>query len=130
VLLLPLFFAYTGLRTQIDLFYGTHLWLMFAVILVTAIAGKFGGAMLAARAGGTTWREAGALGVLVNTRGLVELVFLNIGLDEGLISPALFAMMVVMAITTTVMTTPILDVLYPARTRHRQRSELAARAAV
>lgn len=117
VLLLPLFFAFSGLRTRIGLLNGTDLWLYFGAILVTAISGKLGGAAVAARSMGVPWREATSLGVLVNTRGLVELVVLNIGLDAGIISPALFAIMVLMAITTTFMTTPLLDWIYPARMR-------------
>jgi Kef-type K+ transport system membrane component KefB len=117
VLLLPLFFAYSGLRTRIGLLNGADLWLYFGAILVTAILGKLGGASLAARSMGVPWREAASLGVLVNTRGLVELVVLNIGLDAGIISPALFAIMVLMAIVTTLMTTPVLDWIYPPRLR-------------
>jgi Kef-type K+ transport system membrane component KefB len=117
VLLLPLFFAFSGLRTRVGLLGGPDVWLYFLAILAVAIAGKLGGSMLAARATGLPWREAASLGVLVNTRGLVELVVLNIGLDAGIISPALFAIMVLMAITTTLMTTPILDWVYPARFR-------------
>jgi Kef-type K+ transport system membrane component KefB len=116
VLLLPLFFAFSGLRTHIGLIDGV-MWLYFAVIMVAAIAGKLGGAAMAARATGLPWREATALGVLVNTRGLIELVVLNIGLDVGIISPALFAILVLMAIVTTFMTTPLLDRIYPAHLR-------------
>jgi len=114
VLLLPLFFAFTGLRTRVGLVTGGELWLYFALILAVAIAGKLGGSAIAARATGMAWRESGALGVLMNTRGLMELVILNVGLDIGVISPTLFAMLVLMALTTTVMTTPILAWLYPA----------------
>lgn len=109
VLLLPLFFAFTGLRTRIGLVRGGEMWLYCALICAVAILGKFGGATLAAGASGTPWREAAALGVLLNTRGLIELVVLNIGLDIGVISPALFAMLVLMALLTTFMTTPLLD---------------------
>jgi Kef-type K+ transport system membrane component KefB len=107
-LLLPLFFAFTGLRTQLG-WIGGHgeEWLALALVLSVAVIGKFGGCAIAARASGLSWRESGALGALMNTRGLMELVILNIGLDIGVISPALFAMMVVMAITTTLMTTPL-----------------------
>lgn len=108
--LLPLFFAFTGLRTQLGLVAGdaTHL-LMMGAILVVAVAGKFGGTAIAARAMGMSWRSGAVLGALMNTRGLMELVILNIGLDIGVISPALFAMMVFMAITTTLMTTPLVS---------------------
>ena len=109
VLLLPLFFAFTGLRTSVGLVRGGEMWLYCALICAVAILGKFGGATLAARASGTPWREAAAVGVLLNTRGLIELVALNIGLDIGVLSPALFAMLVLMALLTTFMTTPLLD---------------------
>lgn len=112
VLLLPLFFAFTGLRTSVGLVQGGQMWFYCALICAVAILGKFGGATLAAAANGTPWREAAALGVLLNTRGLIELVVLNIGLDIGVISPALFAMLVVMALLTTFMTTPLLDWIY------------------
>jgi Kef-type K+ transport system membrane component KefB len=109
-LLLPLFFAFTGLRTQLG-WIGGHAeeWLALGLVVAVAVVGKFGGCALAARASGLSWRQSGALGALMNTRGLMELVILNIGLDIGVISPALFAMMVVMAITTTLMTTPIVS---------------------
>jgi Kef-type K+ transport system membrane component KefB len=111
-LLLPLFFAFTGLRTNVSLISGAQMWLYCALILVVAIAGKFGSSTLAARCMGMPLREAAALGILMNTRGLMELVILNIGLDAGIISPALFSMMVIMALFTTLMTTPLLDLLY------------------
>lgn len=115
VLLLPLFFAFTGLRTRIGLLDGAEMWGYCALIVLVAVAGKLGGSAAAARATGMRWREAGALGTLMNTRGLMELVILNIGLDIGVISPALFAMMVLMALVTTFMTTPLLEWIYPAR---------------
>ena len=115
VLLLPLFFAFTGLRTRIGLVEGAGMWAFCGLIVLVAVAGKWGGSSLAARATGMRWREAGALGVLMNTRGLMELVILNIGLDIGVISPALFAMMVLMALVTTFMTSPLLEVIYPTR---------------
>lgn len=108
VLLLPAFFAYTGMRTELSLLLGGEQWLACAAIVAVATLGKFGGAALAARWGGMNWRDASAIGVLMNTRGLVELIVLNIGLDLGVISPQLFAMMVVMALVTTLMTTPAL----------------------
>lgn len=119
VLLLPLFFAFTGLRTTIGLVDGWEMWGYCALIVAVAVAGKFGGSTLAARATGLPWREAGALGVLMNTRGLMELVILNVGLDIGVISPALFAMMVLMALATTFMTSPLLAWIYPPRL-HRE----------
>ncbi|HEX8695919.1 MAG TPA: cation:proton antiporter [Longimicrobium sp.] len=115
VLLLPLFFAFTGLRTRVGLLEGMEMWAFCGVIVVVAIAGKWGGSAVAARATGMGWREAGAIGVLMNTRGLMELVILNIGLDIGVISPALFAMLVLMALATTFMTSPLLELVYPAR---------------
>jgi Kef-type K+ transport system membrane component KefB/nucleotide-binding universal stress UspA family protein len=115
VLLLPLFFALTGLRTQIGLVTGSEMWMLGGLVLLVAVVGKFGGSAIAARATGLSWRESGALGVLMNTRGLMELVILSIGLDLGLISPALFALMVLMALITTVMTTPLLELIYPTR---------------
>ncbi len=115
VLLLPLFFAFTGLRTAFGLVQGGEMWGYAALIILVAVAGKWGGSTLAARFTGMNWREAGAVGVLMNTRGLMELVILNIGLDIGVISPALFAMMVLMALVTTFMTSPLLEWIYPAR---------------
>lgn len=115
VLLLPLFFANAGLRTSIGLVSGGEMWGFFGLIMLVAVAGKFGGSTLSARLTGLTWREASALGILMNTRGLMELVILTIGLDLGIISPALFAMMVMMALITTAMTTPLLQWLYPSR---------------
>ena len=111
VLLLPAFFAFTGMRTQIALVSGAAQWLICATIIAVACVGKFGGSALAARLTGLTWRDAASLGVLMNTRGLMELVVLNIGLDLQVISPALFAMMVLMALVTTLATTPALHLL-------------------
>jgi Kef-type K+ transport system membrane component KefB len=115
VLLLPLFFAFTGLRTSIGLLNGAGLWAACAMIIGVAIVGKFGGSTLASRVFGMSWREAGVLGILMNTRGLVELVALNIGLDIGVISPTVFTMMVIMALVTTLVTSPLLQWLYPAQ---------------
>jgi Kef-type K+ transport system membrane component KefB len=112
-LLLPAFFAYTGMRTRIGLVAGLDEWLMCGAIVLTATAGKFGGTLLAARWTGSSWRTAAALGALMNTRGLMELIVLNIGLDLGVITPTLFAMMVLMALATTVATTPALLLLNP-----------------
>ena len=126
VLLLPLFFAFSGLRTSIALVDGPGAWLMTALIIGVAVAGKFGGSMAAARASGMQWREAGAIGALMNTRGLMELVVLNIGLDIGVISPALFTMMVLMALVTTLMARPLLEVIYPTRRFQRESPEGSA----
>jgi Kef-type K+ transport system membrane component KefB len=112
-----LFFAFTGLRTSISLLSSGPLWLYCLIIIVIAVIGKFGGATLSARAFGMSWREAGALGALMNTRGLIELVVLNIGLEIGVLSPTVFTMMVLMALTTTFTTTPLLDRIYPPALR-------------
>ncbi|RKI16939.1 cation/H(+) antiporter [Corallococcus sp. AB030] len=112
VLLLPVFFAFSGLRTQLGLLDTPEAWLTCGVIIVLACLGKFGGSAVAARLTGLRWREAGAIGILMNTRGLMELIVLNLGLDLGVISPTLFTMMVIMALVTTFMTTPFLRLLY------------------
>jgi len=109
VLLLPAFFAVTGLRTQLGLLHGPDVWLAFGLITLAATAGKLGGTFLAARVAGVATRDAVSLGVLMNTRGLMELVVLNIGYDLGIVSGILFAMLVAMAIVTTFATTPILQ---------------------
>lgn len=106
VLLLPLFFAYTGLRTDFRGMAELDALLVLAAILAVAIVGKVGGTALAARSSGQSWSDATLLGVLMNTRGLMELVVLNVGLDLGVLSPSLFAMMVIMALVTTMMTVP------------------------
>lgn len=110
VMLLPAFFVLTGLRTQIALIHGAD-WLTCGAILLVACAGKFGGTAVAGRMSGMSWHDASALGILMNTRGLMELVVLNIGLELGVISPKLFAMLVLMAVVTTFATTPVLDLL-------------------
>jgi Kef-type K+ transport system membrane component KefB len=115
ILLLPAFFAFTGMRTEIGLVSGWQAWLACGVIIVAATAGKFGGTLAAGRATGLSWQMSASLGVLMNTRGLMELIVLNVGLDLGVISPELFAMMVVMAVVTTMATTPILHFLTTAR---------------
>ena len=109
VLLLPLFFVFTGLRTTLTLISGGSMWGICAIVIFVAIAGKLGGSAIAARATGMSWRDALSLGALMNTRGLMELVILNVGLDIGVLSPTLFAMMVLMALVTTAMTNPLLD---------------------
>ncbi|MES2179083.1 MAG: cation:proton antiporter [Gemmatimonadota bacterium] len=108
-LLLPLFFAYTGLRMNIGLLAGAGSWLVCLLVIGTAIAGKFGGSAIAARVTGLSWQQAWMVGALMNTRGLMELVILNVGLDLGVISRTLFTMMVLMALVTTFMTTPLLE---------------------
>jgi Kef-type K+ transport system membrane component KefB len=113
VFLLPIFFAYTGLRTQIGLLDHAALWVYTLLIIFAASIGKFGGSAVAARFCGLSWREASAIGILMNTRGLMELVILNIGRDLGVITDAVFAMMVIMAVVTTALTTPILLLVHP-----------------
>ena len=113
VLFLPAFFAYTGMRTQIGLLDTATDWIACGAIIVVATIGKFGGSAVAARLTGMSRRDSAALGILMNTRGLMELIVLNIGLDLGVISPALFAMLVIMALVTTFATTPMLDAVYP-----------------
>ncbi|MEA5579687.1 cation:proton antiporter [Anabaena sp. UHCC 0451] len=115
IFLLPVFFVYSGLRTQIGLLNRPELWLLCALVLGVAIAGKYFGAYFAARLSGINKREASALGWLMNTRGLTELIVLNIGLELGVISPLLFTMLVVMALVTTFMTSPLLEWTYPKR---------------
>jgi Kef-type K+ transport system membrane component KefB len=111
VLLLPAFFAFTGMRTHIGLVSGLEQWLLCGLIIVVATTGKWGGTLLSARLAGVGWREATALGLLMNTRGLMELIALNIGLDLKVVSPALFTMMVLMALVTTLATAPVLQLL-------------------
>lgn len=113
VVLLPLFFAYSGVRTQIGLLDSWEAWATCGLVIAVATVGKFGGCAAAARMTGLSWRESGALGILMNTRGLMELIVLNIGLDLGVITPTVFAMMVVMALVTTIMTSPVLQWVYP-----------------
>jgi Kef-type K+ transport system membrane component KefB len=109
--LLPLFFAFTGLRTQIGLLNEWQGWMLCAAIIAVAIAGKFGGAALAARFTGLDWYQSISIGALMNTRGLMELIVINIGYDLGILSANVFVMMVLMALTTTIMAGPILSVL-------------------
>jgi Kef-type K+ transport system membrane component KefB len=119
ILLLPAFFAFAGMRTEIGLISSWTGWLTCAAIVLIATAGKLGGTLTAARLVGHDWRTATSRGVLMNTRGLMELIVLNVGLDLGVISPALFTMMVVMAIVTTMATTPLLGILVPEATLRR-----------
>lgn len=107
VLLLPVFFAFTGMRTQIGLVSTGADWLACLGVIAVATAGKFGGTVIAARFAKLGWRESSALGILMNTRGLMELIVLNVGLDMGVLSPRLFTMFVLMAVATTFATTPI-----------------------
>ncbi|MEO8892023.1 MAG: cation:proton antiporter [Coleofasciculaceae cyanobacterium] len=113
--LLPIFFAYSGIRTQIGLLNRPELWLLCAAVVGVAIVGKYAGTYVAARVCGIDNREASALGWLMNTRGLTELIVLNIGLSLVVISPLLFTMLVIMALVTTIMTSPLLEWTYPKR---------------
>ncbi|MFN8422280.1 MAG: cation:proton antiporter [Anaerolineae bacterium] len=107
-LLLPAFFAFTGMRTRIGLVHGAALWWTCAAVIAAATIGKFGGTLAAARLSGLGWRDGAVLGTLMNTRGLMELIVLNVGLELGILSPTLFAIMVLMALATTMMTGPAL----------------------
>jgi Kef-type K+ transport system membrane component KefB len=125
ILLLPLFFALTGMRTRLDLLSGFRIWIWTALIIAAAIAGKMGGAVLASRWTGQPWPEALALGALLNTRGLVELIVLNIAYNAHVFSPTLFTMLVVMALVTTTITSPLLNFIGIANHNDGQR-DLAA----
>lgn len=111
LILVPVFFAFTGLRTQVGLLSSAEDWKWCGLLFSIAVVGKLGGSMLAARISGQSWRDAAGLGALMNTRGLVELIALNVGLDLGVLSPKVFAMLVLMALTTTLMTGPLLSLL-------------------
>jgi Kef-type K+ transport system membrane component KefB len=111
VLLLPLFFVYTGLRTEVGLLNDAYLWKVTAMIILVAVVGKFVGSAIAARFVGQNWKDSLIIGALMNTRGLMELVVLNIGYDLGVLTPEIFAMMVIMALVTTLMTGPALDLI-------------------
>ncbi|MFP3594209.1 cation:proton antiporter [Chryseobacterium sp. SIMBA_038] len=111
VLLLPLFFVFTGLRTQIGLLNDPHLWKIGGFIILTAVTGKFVGSALAAKFLKLSWKDSLTIGALMNTRGLTELIVLNIGYDLGVLGPELFAMLVIMALFTTFMTGPCLDLI-------------------
>jgi Kef-type K+ transport system membrane component KefB len=110
-LLLPFFFVLTGLRTRLDLLSGGTIWLWIFIIVALAVAGKMGGAILAARWTRESWNNAFALGALLNTRGLVELIVLNVAYDAHVFSSTLFSMLIAMALVTTMMTGPLLDLL-------------------
>ena len=113
VLLLPLFFAFTGLRTTLGLVDTPELWAWCGVVCLVATAGKVFGTTIPGWLGGLSWRENAALGALMNTRGLMELIILNIGLDLGVLTPLLFTILVFMAVATTLITTPVVRLLYP-----------------
>jgi Kef-type K+ transport system membrane component KefB len=111
IMFLPAFFAFTGMRTQISLVSTQEEWMLCGVIILVATVGKFGGTLAAAKLTGLNWRDSSALGILMNTRGLVELIVLNLGLDLKVISPQLFTMLVIMALVTTFATAPILELI-------------------
>jgi Kef-type K+ transport system membrane component KefB len=126
ILFLPLFFVSSGLRTQIGLISAPALWLICLLVLAIACVGKLVGSTLSVRWMGESWREAISLGVLMNTRGLVELIVLNIGLDLGVLSPSLFAMLVIMALVTTMMASPLLSWLgYRGQSHPHAQSDLS-----
>jgi Kef-type K+ transport system membrane component KefB len=110
--MLPLFFVYSGLNTKIGLVAGGRMWLVTVLVLAAAVAGKGLACYLAARFHGESHREAVAVGTLMNARGLMELIILNIGLEANIIRPGLFAVMVLMAIVKTLMATPIFEAIY------------------
>ncbi len=114
-LLLPLFFTYSGLNTKIGLLNSTYLWGLCVLVFVAAVAGKFGACWLAARGAGLPNREALGIGTLMNARGLMELIIINIGLQRGIISDALFAILVIMAVVTTLMASPLFEMLVGSR---------------
>ena len=114
VFFLPIFFTYTGLRTDIGTMGGGLLWIMCGLVLLAAFVGKFGGCFLAARLHGLPWREASVVGVLMNTRALMELIVINIGFELGIIPKSIFFMLVLMAVVTTYITTPALRRLVPS----------------
>jgi len=111
VLLLPLFFVFTGLRTEIGLLNDVYLWKVTGLIILVAITGKFIGSAMAAKFVRQSWKDSLTIGALMNTRGLMELVVLNIGYDLGILTPKVFAMMVIMALVTTFMTGPALNLI-------------------
>jgi Kef-type K+ transport system membrane component KefB len=119
--LLPLFFAFSGLRTQIGLINGWTGWLMCAGVILIAVVGKLFGSALAARLTGMSWNNSLAVGILMNTRGLVELIVLNVGYDLGILTPAAYSIMVLMALATTFMTGPLLSLLETSKERGVER---------
>lgn len=110
--LVPCFFVYSGLNTQLGLLQGRQAWVAAGIIISAAVLGKGVGCLLAARAAGETWRNSAAIGTLMNARGLMELIIANIGLQLGIISPTLFAILALMAIATTVMTSPLFALIF------------------
>jgi len=117
VLLLPMFFTYSGLNTRMDMVNSPALLLIAAGVLVASIAAKFGACYVAARVMGEDNRTALGIGALMNSRGLMELIIINIGLQKGVIGPTLFSMLVLMAIVTTMMASPLFEVVYGRKAR-------------
>ncbi|WP_237040325.1 cation:proton antiporter [Phocaeicola faecalis] len=124
VFFLPLFFAFTGLRTQIGLINTPELWGVCLLLVTVAVVGKFGGCAVASRLVGESWKDSFTIGTLMNTRGLMELVALNIGYELGVLPPSIFVILVIMALVTTFMTTPLLNFVEWSFTVHRQKSAL------
>lgn len=122
VFFLPLFFAFTGLRTQIGLINSLELWGVCALMVTVAIAGKLGGCAVASRLVGESWKDSLTIGTLMNTRGLMELVALNIGYEMGVLPPSIFVILVIMALITTFMTTPLLHWVEHIFTRREQKA--------
>lgn len=121
VFFLPLFFAFTGLRTQIGLINSPELWGVCALLVTVAIAGKLGGCAIASRLVGESWKDSLTIGTLMNTRGLMELVALNIGYEMGILPPSIFVILVIMALITTFMTTPLLHLVEHYFSRREQK---------
>ncbi|MDP3705150.1 MAG: cation:proton antiporter [Legionellaceae bacterium] len=114
--LLPLFFVYSGLNTEIQLINNSELWSILGLIIVAAIVGKLVACSVSAKVSGESWRDALTIGALMNSRGLMELIVLNIGLEYHIITPVMFSILTIMAIVTTLMTTPLLNLIYAKRT--------------
>jgi Kef-type K+ transport system membrane component KefB len=111
ILLLPIFFVISGLRTEIGLLNNPYLWKITGIVILIAVAGKFAGSAFSLRFVGQSWRESLIIGALMNTRGLMQLVVLSIGYDLGVISPEIYTIMILMALVTTIMTGPALDLI-------------------
>ena len=126
-LLLPLFFVFIGLRTEIGLVNTPHLWLICGLIILVAIVGKFGGTAIVSKLLGETWRDSVIMGVLMNTRGLMELIVLNIGYEMGILPPVVFVMLVIMTLVTTFMTTPVMSLIEKILPARNRRDELVER---
>jgi Kef-type K+ transport system membrane component KefB len=130
ILFLPLFFVFSGLRTEIGLLHDPALWRITGLIILVAVFGKFAGAALASRVIGQNWRDSLTIGALMNTRGLMEIVVLNIGYDLGVLNAEVFAMMVIMALVTTFMTSPLLSLIKRLFRKSEAESEKATGLAV